>query len=125
MITDPKSKALVDNFAAQSLQSARLSTIARDKTVFPQFDQPLRADMRKETEQYFAHVVRTVSSYRVPGFRLHVSRWPSGGVLRDFVPECVGQRVRQVSVAGQHRGGLLTQSSILLVTSNPGRDQSG
>jgi hypothetical protein len=58
MIADPKSNALVDNFAAQWLQFRRISTIAPDKTVFPQFDEQLRSDMRKETEQYFTHVMR-------------------------------------------------------------------
>ena len=57
MIADPKSNALVDNFAAQWLQFRRLATIAPDKTLFPQFDEQLRSDMRKETELYFAHVM--------------------------------------------------------------------
>ena len=58
MIADPKSQALVDNFAAQWLQYRRLANIAPDKTVFPQFDESLRADMRQETELYFTHIMR-------------------------------------------------------------------
>ena len=58
MIADPKSQALVDNFAAQWLQFRRLAGMVPDKTMFPQFDEALRADMRKETELYFAHIMR-------------------------------------------------------------------
>ena len=58
MIADPKSQALVDNFAAQWLQYRRLAGMVPDKTVFPQFDESLRADMQKETELYFTHIMR-------------------------------------------------------------------
>jgi hypothetical protein len=120
MIADPKSNALVDNFAAQWLQFRRISTIAPDKTVFPQFDEQLRSDMRKETEQYFTHVMRDDRS--VLEFLDSDYTFLNGRLARFYgIPNVNGNDFRQVSVAGQHRGGLLTQSSILLVTSNPGR----
>ena len=120
MIADPKSKALVDNFAGQWLQFRRLSTIAPDKTVFPQFDEQLRADMQKETELYFARIMHDDRS--VLEFLDSDYTFLNGRLARFYgISNVYGSEFRQVSVSGQHRGGLLTQSSILLVTSNPGR----
>ncbi len=57
MLKDPKAQALVDNFAGQWLQTRRIGTITPDKSVFPQFDDDLRAAMKKETELFFLHVM--------------------------------------------------------------------
>src|SRR5262249_37888064 len=58
MLADPRSKALVDNFAMQWLQLRNLKTFAPDPKLFPEFDEPLRAAMFKETELFFEAVMR-------------------------------------------------------------------
>src|SRR5947207_13591134 len=58
MLQDPKSRALVDNFAGQWLQIRNLKLAAPDKKLFPEFDDDLRAAMAKETELFFADIVQ-------------------------------------------------------------------
>jgi len=58
MLRDPKAQALVDNFAGQWLQIRNLKLVAPDKSLFPDFDDNLRASMAKETELFFTDIVR-------------------------------------------------------------------
>src|SRR5205809_4853783 len=58
MLKDPKAQALVDNFAGQWLQIRNLKLVAPDKSLFPDFDDNLRASMAKETELFFTDIVR-------------------------------------------------------------------
>ena len=58
MLADPRSDAFVENFAGQWLQLRKLGGVARDKDLFPGFDDTLREAMREETEQYFAYILR-------------------------------------------------------------------
>ncbi len=57
MLKDPKSQALVDNFASQWLQYRRLDGMTPDKSQFSDFDESLRRAMRRETEVFFEHVM--------------------------------------------------------------------
>ncbi|MCY4120998.1 MAG: DUF1592 domain-containing protein, partial [Acidobacteria bacterium] len=50
MLADPRSTALVDNFASQWLQLDRLGGVQPDFEVFFEFDENLRADMEQETK---------------------------------------------------------------------------
>ena len=50
MLADPKSRALVDNFAGQWLQLRDVSRLMPDPEKFPDFDGELRTAMRHETE---------------------------------------------------------------------------
>ncbi len=120
MIADPKSHALVDNFASQWLQYRRLASIAPDKTIFPHFDESLRSDMRRETELFFTHVMREDLS--VLEFLDSAYTFLNHRLARLYgIYNVEGSDFRQVSTVGTNRGGLLTQASILLVTSNPAR----
>src|SRR5262249_45319160 len=57
MLKDPKARALVENFADQWVQVRNLKTIAPDPKTFPDFDEPLRAAMLKETELFFKAIL--------------------------------------------------------------------
>ena len=120
MLADAKSRALVDQFAAQWLHLRSLEIVSPNPKQFPAFDPDLRAAMRRETEECFAHVIREDRSvlelldadYTFVNERL-AAHYGIAGVS--------GEEFRQVSTAGTPRGGLLTQASILTVTSNPTR----
>ncbi|SIO07419.1 Planctomycete cytochrome C [Singulisphaera sp. GP187] len=121
MLLDPKAKALVENFADQWLQIRNLKTVNPDPKQFPKFDEPLRAAMLKETELFFEAVMREDRSvldfldadYTFLNERL-AAHYGINGVK--------GNEFRRVSLSeGTQRGGLLTQASILTVTSNPTR----
>ncbi len=47
MLDDPRSDAFVENFAGQWLQLRKLAGVARDKDLFPGFDDTLREAMRR------------------------------------------------------------------------------
>jgi uncharacterized protein DUF1592/uncharacterized protein DUF1588/uncharacterized protein DUF1585 len=120
MLKDDKARALVDNFAFQWLQLRNLKGFAPDPGRFPSFDEALRAAMQQETEQFFSYVVREdrsvleliASDYTFVNERL-AKHYGIEGVT--------GEKFRKVVLAASPRGGLLTQASVLAVTSNPTR----
>ena len=58
MLADPRSRALVDNFAAQWLRLRNLDSITPDMRLFPDFDDNLRQAFRQETELFFESIIR-------------------------------------------------------------------
>jgi hypothetical protein len=120
MLKDPKSRGLVENFAEQWLQIRGLKTYTPDLGTFPQWDRRLREAMLKETELFFDAVMRQDRS--VLDFLDADFTFVNERLARHYGIEGVkGDEFRQVSLKGTPRGGLLTQASILTVTSNPNR----
>ena len=58
MLADPRSKALVDNFAAQWLFLRNLQSFVPDSDEFPNFDDNLRQAMRHGDELFFESIMR-------------------------------------------------------------------
>ena len=58
MLADTRSRALVDNFAAQWLHLRNLDAITPDMRLFPDFDDNLRQAFRQETSLFFDSVMR-------------------------------------------------------------------
>src|SRR5262249_43162770 len=120
MLKDPKARALVENFAGQWLQLRNLKTAAPDPGTYPAFDEALRAAMVKETELFFEAVMKEDrgildfidSDYSFVNERL-AKHYGIAGVK--------GDEFRRVAFTGGARGGVLTQASILTLTSNPTR----
>jgi hypothetical protein len=87
----------------------------------PEFDKDMRAFMRQETEQYFGYVMREDR----PVAELIDSNYAflNEALAKYYgVPGVEGKDLRKVTLpAGSPRGGVLTQGSALLVTSNPDR----
>lgn len=122
MMADPRSSALIENFASQWLGLRKLTTddVSPDPEVFPEFDDELRRDMWKETEMFFASVVREDRSLSelLDGKYTFVN-----GRLASLygIDEVQGDEFQRVSLEGLPRAGLLTQPSILTLTSYPRR----
>jgi hypothetical protein len=120
MLADPKSQALIENFAGQWLQLRNLDTLTFDPARFPGCDAQLLADMREETLQFFAALVREDQSllrlldadFTFVNQRL-AAHYGLAGVT--------GNEFRRVSLQGTPRAGILTHASVLAVTSNPSR----
>jgi hypothetical protein len=137
MLRDPKAKALVDNFAMQWLQLRRLATFAPDLKQFPNFDEKLRSAMLRETELFVGEIFREDRSilelidadFTFVNERLarHYGIADTRGNLAGEKPRqsggerISGEKFLRVAVGDSGRGGLLTQASILTVTSNPTR----
>jgi hypothetical protein len=120
MLRDPKSKALTENFAGQWLQLRRLKTSMPDNKLFKDFNEPLRADMQKETELFFDYIVkedRSVLEFLDSDYTFLNER-----MAKHYGVEGVqGNDFRKVKLSNDQRGGVLTQASILTITSNPTR----
>jgi hypothetical protein len=120
MLADPKSQALVENFAGQWLQLRNLDTAAPDKGRYPDFDEPLRRAMRQETELFFAAIMkedRSVLDFLDGDFTFVDER-----LARHYgIPDVKGNEFRRVQLDRHQRGGVLTHASVLTVTSNPTR----
>ncbi len=137
MLKDPKSHALVDNFAMQWLQLRRLRTFAPDRKLFPNFNEQLRAAMLRETELFFQEIVREDRSIldlidgdftylNEPLARHYGIADTNGNGMYQKPARPGGKPIRgpefvRVSLQPGDRGGLLTQASVLTVTSNPTR----
>jgi hypothetical protein len=130
MLKDPRSVALVQNFGMQWLQIQRLATFAPDATLFPGFDERLRQAMMKETELFLGEIIREDLSVLtlVDADFTYLNRPLARhyGIEDKVFPQ--GKRdwrrdndFIRVSLPDKNRGGLLTQASILTVTSNPTR----
>lgn len=123
MLKDPRATALVENFGIQWLQLRRLATHQADESVFKRWRPSLRNSMLEETRLFLNEIVREDRSIldMLDGDFTYIDRrlsevygiYPPGGFQ--------GDAFRRVSLAGTPRGGLLTQGSILTVSSNPTR----
>jgi hypothetical protein len=120
MLKDAKSKALGENFAGQWLQTRNLKTMAPDPKLFPYYDDQLRSAMVQETTLFFDAVVREDRS--ILDFIAGDFTYVNERLARHYgIPEVRGEAFQRVSLAGTKRAGILTQASVLTVTSNPTR----
>src|SRR5581483_988792 len=120
MLRDPKSKALVENFGGQWLQLRKLETVKPDPDRFPNFTPELREAMRRETELFFSAIInedRSVLDFLDARFT-----FVNETLARHYgIPGVTGKEFRRITLDGQQRGGILTQASVLTVSSYPTR----
>lgn len=121
MLEDPKSQRFITDFAGQWLQIRNLDRVTPDPDLFPEFDAELKEDMRKETELFFealVHEDRSVLDLLDADFTYLNER-----LARYYGIDGVsGDEFQRVSLGPEStRGGILTQASILTITSNPTR----
>jgi hypothetical protein len=117
MIADKRADALVGNFTGQWLQLRNLeSKVVPDLLMFPDFDDNIRKAFRRETELFFAHILRENRSALelLSGDYTFVNE----RLARHYgIPGIYGTRFRQVKVTDPNRFGLLGHGSILSLTS--------
>jgi hypothetical protein len=120
MLASSKARALVDNFAGQWLQIRSLETLRPDAKRFPAFDPALRGAMQRETELFFEHVMREDRS--VFDFLRGEYTFVNGRLAKFYgLPDMRAEEFQKVSLTGTPRRGVLTQGSVLTLTSNPTR----
>ena len=131
MLADPRSGRLVESFIGQWLQARDVESVpvsAKDilglgsnRDAARAFDVRLRSDMKRETEMLFDFILRKDR----PAEELISARY-------SFLNERLAKFYGIAGVEGEEfqpvdltehpeRGGLLTQGSVLMVTSNPTR----
>ena len=118
LLADPRSKRFKDSFAKQWLYLRKVGMFAPDRKIYRNYDDHLEKSMIGESQAFFGEVL------------------DSGGTLREFidsdwtmlnprlakfykVPGITEDKFQRVSLKPEHkRGGLLTQASILSLTSD-------
>jgi hypothetical protein len=116
MLKDPRSRSLVEEFGGQWLQFRALESASPDRERFPQFEDYLRLSMKRETELFLETIIREDRSilelldadYTFLNERL-ARHYGIDGVA--------GPEFRRVALTDARRGGILTQGSILTVSS--------
>jgi hypothetical protein len=120
MMKDPKARALVDNFAGQWLQLRNMRIVTPDVATYPKFNESLREAMIKETEMFFERIVQ--EDRNVLEFLDADYTYLNEVLARFYGIEGVrGETFQRVSLRGTGRSGLLTQGTLLTLTSNPTR----
>jgi hypothetical protein len=120
MLADPRSRALVDNFASQWLMLRNLKGHIPNPGDFPNFDNELRDGFRTETELFFQSIVRDDRS--VLDLLNADYTFVNERLARHYgIPGVYGSHFRRVRLQQEQRRGLLGQGSILTVTSYPNR----
>ncbi len=116
MLADAKSSRLVENFAGQWLELRNLESVKPDPVRFPGFDDALRKDMRRETELFFEAVIhedRSILDFIDAKFTFLNER-----LAKHYgISGVTGNDLRKVVLTDDRRGGVLTQASVLTVSS--------
>ncbi len=118
MLKSPRAAALVENFVGQWLELRQIDFTRPDRKLYPEFDDILKAAMLGETHAFFAQMLRDdlpltnlIHSDFLMLNRCLAEHYGIGGIA--------GEEFRRVPLPpGCHRGGVLTQASVLKVTAN-------
>ncbi len=111
---------LASRFASQWLRLQDLDKLNPDVRFYPDFDEQLKSAMRRETELFFANLVRDDRSV----LDLFTSNYTfvNERLARHYrIPGVLGSQFRKVTYPDDRRGGLLGQGSILTLTSHADR----
>jgi hypothetical protein len=121
MLSDPRSRALFDGFAAQWLGVGELRSKPFDPSKFPEMNDALRSAMYDETRLFFQNLVRENrsvaelidSDYTFLNDRL--------AMIYGVEKTVSGSELRKVALTDGNRGGLLGMPAVLAATSFPNR----
>src|SRR4029077_3189880 len=117
MLADPRSEALVTNFAEQWLYLRNLASASPDARLFPDFDDNLRQSLRRETELFFESIMREDRNV-LDLLRANYTFLNERLAKHYGVPNVYGTRFRKVTFGDDDvRGGLIGQGSILTISS--------
>jgi hypothetical protein len=125
LLKDPRAQYLTQGFGIQWLQLRQLSAVSPDPSLYPKFSEAVRTSMMKETELFFAEVVREDRDVLdfIDGNFTYVDRTLAAfyGLKADFPRTRDRGEFVRVTLPKGERGGILTHASILTTTSNPTR----
>jgi hypothetical protein len=122
MMADPRSDAMVENFAGQWLHLRNLEGIHPNTDEFPDFDNDLRLSFVREAELFFGSVMhenRSVMDLLTADYTFVNER-----LARHYgIPRIYGSRFRRVTLGPEFemRRGLLGKGGVLMSTSRADR----
>ncbi len=121
MLADPRSEALVSNFAGQWLHIRNVSAFRPSPELLFHFDDNLRQAFEQETGLFFNSIIRENRSV-IDLLNADYTFLNERLAKHYGIPGVYGERFRRVALPdGSLRRGLLGQGSILTDTSRPNR----
>jgi mono/diheme cytochrome c family protein len=118
MLASPKAHEFTRNFCGQWLNLRAIDATMPDRNLYPEYDGLLKDAMIGETEAFFEEMLRSNLGVRTlidSDFAMLNRRLAE----HYGIPGVLGEQFRKVPLPPQsHRGGILTQASILKVTAN-------
>ncbi len=120
MLADPRSQALVTNFAGQWLYLRNLKNQIPNSLEFPDFDDNLRKAFQRETELFFDSIMR--EDRNVLDLMTADYTFINERLARHYgFPNIYGSQFRRITHVDEARRGLLGQGSVLMVSSHTDR----
>jgi hypothetical protein len=117
MLADSRAQSLVSNFAGQWLYLRNLRGIVPNSDTFPDFDDNLRRSFLRETELFFASMIR--EDRNVVDLLTADDSFVDERLARHYgIRDVFGSEFRRVHLTDDGRRGLLGKGAILLVTSH-------
>ena len=119
MVLDPKLSSFTDDFADQWLTLRKLDIASPDPELFPDFNPELRRSMASESMLFFAEIVR--KDHSVMDLLDAKFTYVNESLAKLYgIPNVRGDEFVRVDTP-PNRGGVLTQASVLMLTSNATR----
>jgi hypothetical protein len=116
MLADPKADALIDNFVGQWLGLRILDRRKPDPAHFPTVDDELLDAMRRETTLFSRAIMREDRS--IFDFLNARFTYLNGPLARHYgIPGVNGEGFQRVDITTNQRGGVLSQASVLTLSS--------
>jgi mono/diheme cytochrome c family protein len=120
MLGDPRAKTLTTNFAFEWLKIRDMDGVEPDPNIYPAFNPPLRAALRKEMEMFIDSVFREDRS--VTDLLSANYTFVNERLAEHYGIENVkGDHFRRVTLTDPNRFGLLGKGAVLMVTAYPNR----
>ncbi|GAA5140254.1 hypothetical protein GCM10023213_22580 [Prosthecobacter algae] len=120
MIGDWKAAALTEDFAGQWLQLRDMDIVSPDTKRFPEWKGGIAFSMKRESQMFFDHILRenrSVIDFLNADYTFADKKLAEWYGIKDFQ----GEKFQKVSLQGTPRGGILTQGSVLTLTSGQTR----
>lgn len=131
LLKDERSWRFVEQFSAQWLGLDRMNTIAVSPEIYPDFDDALIGDMKKESKHFFGHVLRENLSalnfidsdftFLTERLARHYGRGGRGPASTKIKKVALQERRGKGKAKAKgilHRGGILSHASIHLANSD-------
>ena len=116
MLADPRAHSLVDNFAFQWLEIAKIDGVEPTPTLYPDFDRDLRDGLREEIREFLASIL--LGDHNVLELLDSDRTFLNERLGRLYgVPGIQGAQFRPVRLTDPNRFGLLGKGAVLMATS--------
>ena len=118
LLDDPRSERFIEHFLSQWLNLKDIDLTSPDRKLYPEFSPYLRDSMVRETQAFFRELLRqNLGLSQIVRSDFAMVNHPLA--MLYGLDGIDGSGIRRVVLpAGSHRGGFLTQASILKITAN-------